>query len=35
MERTARGRVATPLCYERLKLPRGRRSSTGPELPLG
>jgi Holliday junction DNA helicase RuvB len=34
MERTARGRIATPLCYERLNLPRGRRA-TGPELPLG
>lgn len=35
MERTARGRIATPLCYERLKLPGGRRTVAGPELPLG
>jgi Holliday junction DNA helicase RuvB len=34
MERTARGRVATPLCYERLNLPRDPRAVMTPELPL-
>lgn len=37
IERTPRGRVTTPLCHERLKLPFDRRQGGGlqPELPLG